>query len=92
VTLDGEWKVERVGGWLPPLLGVTKRIANGRGETRVGDLPGAPFVVDAYSLRYGRPFSGFVVVLEPDGEAFTGRATFRGRTFGRFRMVRVAGS
>jgi len=29
--LDGLWKVERTSGFLPPLLGVRKQIADGRG-------------------------------------------------------------
>jgi hypothetical protein len=30
-----------------------------------------------------------VDVLEPDGEGFRGRATFRGREFGRFALERI---
>jgi hypothetical protein len=89
MILEGDWKVKRVGGWLPPLLGVRKRITNGRGETRIGNLPGPPFVVDDLSLRYRPPFSGFVDILEPDEQGFAGRATFHGRTFGRFQMIRT---
>jgi hypothetical protein len=86
VTLDGVWEVERTGGLLPPLLGVQKRISGSRGETAVGPLPGVPFVVEGLELRYRPPLAGFVDVLEPEGEGFRGRATFRGREFGRFRM------
>jgi hypothetical protein len=82
--LDGLWDVRRTGGLLPPLIGVKKRISGGRGETRVGSLMGVPFDVVGTELRYDRPFNGFVDVLEPDAEGFAGRATFRGRTFGRF--------
>jgi len=89
-SLDGEWKLERVGGALPPLLGVTKRIAGDRGETRVAGLPAAPFAVAGMELRYRTPFRGFVDVLEPAEDGFGGRATYRGREFGRFRMRRAS--
>ena len=56
--------------------------------TRCGPLPGVPFSVDGLSLRYHRPFTGFVDVLSRDGEGFSGRATFRGREYGRFSMRR----
>ena len=87
-TLDGEWSVERVSGWLPPLLGVRKRIRGTRGETAIGRLPGVPFAVVGLELRY--PGGAFVDVLEPDGDGYAGRATFRGREFGRFRMTRIS--
>ena len=89
--LDGSWDVRRTGGFLPPLLGVRKRIAGGRGETRVGALRGVPFDVVGRELRYRSPFSWFVDVMEPDAHGFSGRATFRGRTFGRFVLRRPAG-
>jgi len=89
-TLDGTWTVRRTGGWLPPLVGVRKRIQGGRGTTAVGPLPGVPFRVVGTALRYRSPLSGFVDVLERDGsDRFRGRATFRGREFGRFVMERV---
>ena len=87
--LDGVWNVRRRGGLLPPLVGVQKRISGASGETRIGTLPGAPFDVVGLSLRYCAPFTGFVDVLEPDGSGFRGRATYRGREFGRFEMQRV---
>ncbi len=86
--LDGWWRLRRVGGLLPPLPGVRKRIHGDRGETRIGPLPGPPFRVVGNALRYAPPFSGFVDVLEPDGDRVQGRATFRGREFGRFEMRR----
>jgi len=86
--LDGEWNVERRGGLLPPLVGVRKRIHGNRGETTYGRLPGMPFDVVGLSLRYRAPFRGFVDELEPDGDGFRGRATFRGRQFGRFALTR----
>ena len=87
--LDGTWNVERTGGWLPPLLGVRKEIRGERGETKLGPLPGARFDVAGRELRYRGPLAGFVDVLEPQGDAFSGRATFRGREFGRFVMRRA---
>jgi hypothetical protein len=86
--LDGTWSVRRISGLLPPLLGVNKRIEDGHGDTRLGPLR-VPFVVEGYSLRYCKPFYGFVDVLESDGERIRGRATFRGREFGQFEMHRV---
>lgn len=83
-SLDGVWDVQRTGGLVPPLRGVSKRISGTRGETRVGRLVGVPFEVVGRELRYDRPFAAFVDVVEPDGEGFAGRATFRGHTFGRF--------
>ena len=41
--LDGDWQVIRTGGFLPPLVGVRKRIEGDRGWTSLGPLPGAPF-------------------------------------------------
>ncbi len=89
VELDGLWDVQRVSGFLPPMVGVRKRISGTRGETKVGFLPGVPFDVVGLSLRYRAPFSGFVDELEPDDEGFAGRATFRGREFARFALRRV---
>jgi hypothetical protein len=87
--LDGVWKVERVGGLLPPLLGMTKHIQGTAGETRVGFSPGVPFDVVGLSLRYRAPFRSFVDELEPSGDGYLGRATFRGRVFGRFALIRI---
>lgn len=84
--LDGLWSVHRVGGLLPPMPGVVKEIHGTRGETRIGPLPGARFVVEGLALRYERPFSGFVDVLEAADVGYRGRATFRGRDFGRFEL------
>ena len=90
--LDGVWRVVRTGGLLPPLVGVRKRIANGRGETRLGPLPGAPFSVEGLSLVYRGPLRGFVDVLAPDSDGFSGRATFRGREYGRFLLRPLEGN
>jgi hypothetical protein len=88
--LDGVWNVKRVSGLLPPLVGVRKRIRGATGETIVGPLPGVPFDVVGLSLRYRAPFRGFVDELEPSGDGYLGRATFRGRDFGRFAMNRAS--
>lgn len=87
--LDGIWEVERVGGALPPLAGVRKSIGGGRGETRLGPLPGVPFDVDGASLRYRWPFSFWVDVLDGEGDVRHGTATAVGLTLGRFRMTRI---
>lgn len=87
--LDGVWRVRRTGGLLPPLVGVTKRIRAGRGETRIGRFAGVPFDVVGDELRYAPPFRGFVDRVRPSGDGFSGTATFRGREFGRFELQRL---
>jgi hypothetical protein len=88
--LDGVWSVQRTGGLLPPLVGVRKRIDGNRGSTAVGPLPGFPFDVEGSTLRYRAPLSSFVDVLERETpDRYRGRATFRGREFGRFTMTRT---
>jgi len=87
--LDGVWNVKRVGGLLPPMVGVQKRIHGSSGETRVGPLFGVPFDVVGRDLHYRAPFRGFVDELEPAVGGFRGRATFRGRVFGRFELERI---
>jgi len=87
--LDGLWKVERAGGLLPPLIGVRKRIRGSVGETLIGPIPGVPFDVVGFALRYRAPFRSFVDLLAPEGDGFAGRALFRGREYGRFRMRRL---
>ncbi len=84
--LDGVWRVKRTGGALPPMVGVTKRIAGSRGETRVGPLVRMPFLVEGLSLHYLPPWWGLVDVLEPDGTGFRGKATWFGRELGRFAL------
>ena len=90
--LDGLWRVERVSGLLPPLYGVRKRIEGDHGETRIGPLPGVPFRVDGLTLVYHAPLGGFVDLLERKGDGYNGRATFRGRDYGRFRLRREPAS
>jgi hypothetical protein len=84
--LDGTWDVKRTRGALPPLIGVTKRIAGDAGETRVGGLLRLPFDVEGLSLRYRWPLRGLVDLLEPEGAGFGGRAVFLGREIGRFEL------
>jgi hypothetical protein len=87
--LEGVWNVRRTAGFLPPMARVRKIIHGTTGETKLGRLPGASFDVVGLSLRYRAPFTGFVDDLEEDGDGFRGRATFRGREFGRFALERV---
>jgi hypothetical protein len=88
--LDGVWSVQRASGLLPPLVGVRKRIRGDRGSTAIGPLPGFHFDVDGASLRYRRPLAGFVDIVEQETpDRYRGRATFRGREFGRFTMTRA---
>jgi ferritin-like metal-binding protein YciE len=87
--LDGVWDVKRVSGLLPPLVGVRKQISGARGETQIGPLPGVPFDVVGLRLRYRAPFQAFVDELEPEGDEFSGRATFRGQQYGRFVLTRA---
>jgi hypothetical protein len=88
--LDGVWNVKRVGGLLPPMVGVQKRIHGSSGETRLGPILGVPFDVVGRDLHYRTPFQDFVDHLEPAGSGFCGRATFRGRVFGRFALERIS--
>jgi hypothetical protein len=89
VGLDGVWRVRRVGGLLPPLVGVRKRIRGGSGETLLGPLRW-PFEVRGDELHYRRPLSRFVDVLEVvDDDRVSGRATFQGKEFGRFELTRI---
>jgi hypothetical protein len=87
--LDGTWNVRRLSGLLPPMVGVQKRIHGSSGETRLGPLVGVPFDVVGRDLHYRAPFRSFVDQLEPAGSGFSGRATFRGRVFGRFALERI---
>jgi ferritin-like metal-binding protein YciE len=87
--LDGVWDVKRTGGALPPMLGVRKEISGASGETKLGPLPGAPFDVVGLSLHYRAPFAGFVDVLEREAQGYRGRATFRGREYGKFELKRI---
>ncbi|MEP6977942.1 MAG: hypothetical protein ABI948_07790 [Thermoleophilia bacterium] len=85
--LDGIWTVERMGGVLPPMRGVRKRIEGERSVTLAGPVK-MRFDVRGLELRYRGPFAGLVDLLEPDADGYSGRATFLGRQFGRFRLTR----
>jgi hypothetical protein len=85
--LDGTWRVKRTSGLLPPLVGVSKRIAGTSGSTRIGGVLGVPFDVVGLELRYRWPLSGFVDLLAPDGAGYRGRATLRGHEFARFTLT-----
>jgi ferritin-like metal-binding protein YciE len=87
--LDGVWNVERTGGVLPPLYGVSKRIDGAHGQTLVAGRLGVPFDVRGLQLHYGGPLSGLVDVLAPEGRDFRGRTEYRGREIGRFVMRRL---
>jgi ferritin-like metal-binding protein YciE len=89
--LDGTWEVRRAGGFLPPLAGVRKVISGTRGTTRVRGVVGVPFDVVGLELHYRAPFTGFVDELTPDAGGFHGRATYRGREFGRFTLTPIEG-
>lgn len=92
----GDWRVERLGGLLPPMVGVCKRIRGAGGETCVGPLPAWPFSLKRreghVTLVYRPPLCAFVDELRPgpDGRSWFGRATFGERGNGRFRTVRLA--
>jgi hypothetical protein len=87
-SLDGVWDVKRVSGFLPPLVGMRKRIHGPRGRTLAGPLRMA-FDVRGNELHYRRPFQGFVDIVEVvDADHVRGRATFRGREYGQFELRR----
>jgi ferritin-like metal-binding protein YciE len=86
--LDGVWDVRRTGGLLPPLLGVRKEIHGTHGKTLLpGGAIGVPFDVVGRELHYRAPFAGFVDIVAPGEGGFSGRATFRRHTFGRFELT-----
>jgi hypothetical protein len=91
--LDGVWRLERVGGLLPPLHGCVKRIGGDHGTTELGRrVPGMPFDVRGLELHYRGPFAPLVDKLERRNDEYFGRATVFGREFGRFRMRRLGSS
>ena len=91
---DGDWRVDRTGGLLPPMVGVRKRVRGRRGATRVGPLLRWPFRLEeragCVALVYDPPFSLWVDELRPEAPGlWRGTATLGGRPIGSFRMVRV---
>jgi ferritin-like metal-binding protein YciE len=93
VRLEGDWRVEHLGGVLPPMVGVRKRIRGEGGETRVGPLVIWHFRIERRDERaalvYRAPFSSLVDELEAAADgSILGRSVLAGRELGRFRMVR----
>ena len=80
----GRWRVERVGGLLPP--GLRKRIGGSGGSTRLGPVPLALFRVRGRTLDYRLlPLRD---ELTPAGDGtWLGRGLLLGREFCRFRLV-----
>jgi ferritin-like metal-binding protein YciE len=87
--LDGVWKVERVGGALPPLPGCVKRINGTHGTTEFRYVPGMPFEVRGLELHYRPPFNVLVDRLEPSNGDYIGHALIGGREYGQFVMRRL---
>jgi ferritin-like metal-binding protein YciE len=87
--LDGVWRVDRVGGALPPLYGCVKRIHGKHGTTEFPRSPPMPFEVRGLELHYRGPFALLVDKLEPQDGGYFGRATLLGREIGQFRMRRL---
>ena len=83
-AVSGRWRVERVGGLLPP--GLHKRIGRSGGSTRLGPLPLAVFRVRGTTLEYRiLPVRD---ELTPAGDGtWLGRGLLFGREFCRFRLV-----
>ena len=81
----GRWRVERVGGLLPP--GLRKRIGRGGGSTRLGPFPLAPFRVRGRTLDYRLLPIRDELAPAADG-TWLGRGLLFGREFCRFRLVR----
>jgi hypothetical protein len=82
--LAGRWRVERISGFLPPLL--RKRIGDEAGWTALGRLPLAPFRVRGCTLDYAVwPVRD---ELTPAEDGWIGRGLLFGREFCRFRLVR----
>jgi hypothetical protein len=93
-ALDGRWRVERLGGLLPPMAGVSKEIRKHRGTVRLGRLRGPSFRVRGHeegtTLIYDPPLSALVDELEAGpGDSWVGRTLLCGCELGRFRMTRV---
>ncbi len=86
--LDGLWDVKRTSGFLPPMVGVRKRIRGGFGETLLGPVP-VRFDVRGHELHYRAPLRGLVDVLEPEGAGYRGRTNVGGRTVAHFELRRT---
>lgn len=93
-ALDGRWGVERLGGFLPPMAGVSKEIRNHRGTVRFCRLRGPGFRVQEHAegitLVYDPPLSALVDELEVGPwDSWVGRTHLFGCEIGRFRMRRM---
>jgi len=93
--LEGRWRVERLSGALPPLIGAHKEIQGNRGATRFGPVPGVSFRIeereDYLAFVYRLPSSMLIDEVREESEgSWLGEATLAGRAFGRFRMTRVS--
>jgi ferritin-like metal-binding protein YciE len=93
--IEGLWRVERVGSFLPPMAGVRKRIGGSRGVTCVGPLRVWPFALErwaeGFALVYRPPFAALVDEVRAGSEGtWSGRTLLGGREIGRFRMRRMA--
>jgi hypothetical protein len=85
-ALDGDWRVERESGFLPP-FGISKTIRGESGWTCAAGLPVAPFRVVGTTLVYrGWPVRDELAAGR-DG-SWRGRGMLLGREFCRFRLVR----
>jgi hypothetical protein len=85
-SLEGDWRVKRLSGVLPPLP-ISKHIEGQSGVTRIGRLR-IPFRIVGMTLQYRPPLQAFADELEASGEGFVGRATLFGQEYARFRLVR----
>jgi hypothetical protein len=84
--LYGEWRVERLSGFVPA-FGLRKRINSSGGTTRLGPFPLAFFRVRGLTLDYlAWPVRDVLAPSEDGG--WVGRGLFLGREFCRFRLVR----
>lgn len=91
--LEGEWRVERLSGLLPPMVGIWKRFSGESGETRFGALLVWRFRIERraehIALVYRSPFSKLVDELWAETEdSWLGRTMLGGFKLGRFRMTR----
>jgi hypothetical protein len=91
--LDGEWRVERVSGLLPPRPQLRKRIRGVEGATHVGPLrlrfAVRPHGHQLVELVYGVPLLVDRVRERGDG-SWDGEAFLAGVPYCRFRLVRSA--
>jgi ferritin-like metal-binding protein YciE len=67
---------------------VSPRAAKGGPVSRRATAASPPSLPASYELRYRAPLAFLVDVLEPRGDAYHGRATAFGRTYGEFELRR----